>query len=155
MEDYDTEEYYPETQELHKEINAHEWAESLCHDDLMSLTLLLHSLLVYRLHFPLTEAAKLISEMVSVSKGTVWEWSLFVKRERHFSWLWWGSLSVIWCCLGQNTRVKGKKNLTSVSSVNEVLLVNSVLEPGYPRKISKFNCIVKAAQSWVWGNQEN
>ena len=74
MEDYDTEgdeEYYPETQELHKEINAHEWAESLCHDDLMSLTLLLHSLLVYRFHFPFTEAAKLISEMVSVSKGTV------------------------------------------------------------------------------------
>ena len=74
MEDYDTkgdEEYYPETQEFHKETNADEWAESLCHDDLMSLTLLLHSLLVYHFHFQLTEAAKLISEMVSVSEGTV------------------------------------------------------------------------------------
>ena len=78
LEDYDTEqdeEYDPETEEFDEEssiqTHAHEWADSLCRDDLMSLTLLLHSLLVYRLHFPLTEAAKLISEMVSVSKGTV------------------------------------------------------------------------------------
>ena len=39
----------------------------------------------------------------------------------------------------KNTCVKGTKNLTSVSFckwVNEVLLMNSFLEPGYPRKIS-------------------
>ena len=51
----------------------------------MFLTLLLRSLLVYRLHFPLTEAAKLISEMVSVSDRTVREWrGLFVKRGGSF-----------------------------------------------------------------------
>ena len=39
----------------------------------------------------------------------------------------------------ENACVKGKKNLTAVSFchwTNEQLLVNSVLEPGYPRRIS-------------------
>ena len=38
-----------------------------------------------------------------------------------------------------NASVKGKKNLTAAAFchwINEVLLHNSVLEPGYPRRVS-------------------
>jgi len=52
----------------------------------MCLTLLLHTLLVFRLHFPLTEAAKLVSGIVGVSDRTVREWrSLFVTNNGAFS----------------------------------------------------------------------
>ncbi len=47
----------------------------------------------------------------------------------------------------ENTCVKRKQNLTAVSSchwVNEVLLVNNVLEPGYPRQIS-----LSTANRWL------
>ena len=51
----------------------------------MSLTLLLHALLVHRLHFHLSDAAKLIGEMMFFSGRTVREWqSLFVHNEGSF-----------------------------------------------------------------------
>ena len=47
----------------------------------------------------------------------------------------------------ENTAVRGKSNLTVYSHcewVNEELLVNETLEPGFPRKIS-----VETARHWV------
>ena len=46
----------------------------MSHDDTMSLTLLLHDLLVHRLQFPLTKAAEITAEVVGVSDRTVREW---------------------------------------------------------------------------------
>ena len=40
------------------QTHANEWVETLSRDDTMSLTLLLHDLLVHRLQFPLTKAAE-------------------------------------------------------------------------------------------------
>ena len=56
------------------QLHAEEWVGALSRDDLMCLSLLLHHLLVTRMHINLTEAAKLIGEMIQRSDPTVREW---------------------------------------------------------------------------------
>ena len=85
----DEEEYDPEVEQYDEKFSikshAKEWAEKLGHEDTMSLTLLLHNLLVHYLLIPLTKAAILIGEVVGVSNQTGREWrSLFVINEGCF-----------------------------------------------------------------------
>ena len=161
LDDYISEEddeYDPKKQDFDEiaaiKSHSHDWAETLTRDDTMSSTLLLHDLLVHQLQFPLTKAVELISEVVGLSDRTVREWrSQFVANQGSFpdseqgryqpSGVLWHNDELNKAALQfvqkKNTCVKGTKNLTSVSLckwINEVLLMNSVLEPGYPRKVS-------------------
>ena len=60
--------YHSLNEELDEEALIHNygqnWVQALCWDNLMSLTFLLHALLIHHLHFQLPDAAKLISEKV-------------------------------------------------------------------------------------------
>ena len=55
-------EYDPDTEEFNEETAvdcySNEWIESLGRDDVMSLTILLHKLLVHRLQMGVTESSK-------------------------------------------------------------------------------------------------
>ena len=69
--DYESEEnatYDPNNDQLDEEqaipLHAKEWVQCLHRDDVMSLTLLLHHLLVSRMHIQVSNTAKLIGEMV-------------------------------------------------------------------------------------------
>ena len=138
---------------------AKEWAESLNSDDTMALTMFLYSFLVFRFHFTLSNSAKLVSELLGYSDRTIREWrSIFISNEGSFPESEQGKYQrsgVLWQnedlnkkareFVQTNASVKGKKNLTAVSFcswVNEVLLVNNFLEPGYPRKSICNYCIV-------------
>lgn len=79
--DYESEEdvtYDPNNDNLDEEqaisLHAKEWVECLHRDDMMSLTLLLYHLLVARMHIQVSNASKLIGEMVGKSDQTVREW---------------------------------------------------------------------------------
>ena len=150
-------EYDPDTEEFNEETAvdcySNEWIESLGRDDVISLTILLHKLLVHSLQMGVTESSKIISELVNYSDQTIQEWrSIFVSSEgmfpesqqgcyQHSGVLWQNeelneSVRKFVC---ENGCVRGKKNLTCATFgkwVNESLLVNNVLEPGYPRRIS-------------------
>ena len=153
----DEEEYDPEVEQYDEKFSikshAKEWAETLGHEDTMSLTLLLHNLLAHYLLFPLTKAAMLIGDVVGVSNRTVREWrNQFVINEGCFVDSEQGRYqrySVLWHneelnkaarqLYKKNTCTKCKKDLTSISFCkyeNESLLMNSILEPGYSRNIS-------------------
>ena len=51
-------------------LYSSEWIDDLHRDDLMSLTIVLHHLLVTTLHFSLTKASKLIVDLVGKSDCT-------------------------------------------------------------------------------------
>lgn len=114
---------------------------------------MLHKLLVHQLHIGSTYSSKLISELIGYSDRTVREWkSVFISNKGLFpaseqghyqrSGVLWHNEELNLCVrkfVLENGCVKGKKNLTCASFccwVNEALLVNKVLYPGYPRKIS-------------------
>ena len=64
-------------QQLEDELihgHAKDWVNSLDRDDLMSLSLLLHYLIVNILGLQLTFAAKVIGDLVGKSERTVREW---------------------------------------------------------------------------------
>ena len=69
--DYDSDEdetFDPAVEELDEDaamqVHVEEWLSTLDRDDVMSLTLLLHQLLVNRIQISVTEASKLIGETV-------------------------------------------------------------------------------------------
>ena len=81
LSDYESENddnFEPENEVLDDEAMIHpycsEWIDDLHRDDLMSLTIVLHHLLVTTLHFPLTRASQLIAELVRKSDRTVRDW---------------------------------------------------------------------------------
>lgn len=90
--DYESDEdstYNPLTEDLDEEVAIHqhacEWVESLHCDDIMSLMIFLHHLLVNRMHILSTNAAKLIGEMIGKSDCTVPEWrGTFLANENTF-----------------------------------------------------------------------
>ena len=140
---------------------AKEWVESLNRDDTMALTMFLYSFLVFCLQFTLCNSAKLISKLLGYSDRTIREWrSIFISNEGSFPDSEQGKYQqagVLWQnedlnkkvreFVRKNASVKGKKNLTAAafcSWVNEVLLANNVLEPGYPRRVS-----VTTALRWL------
>jgi len=57
-------------------MHGKEWVQCLHRDDLMSLTLLLYHLLVTRRHLQVTNASKLIDEIIERSDQTVREWRM-------------------------------------------------------------------------------
>jgi len=64
---------------------AQEWVESLNRDDVMALSMFLHSLLVFRLHLSLTDSAVMIGDLLGYSDRTVREWrSAFVNNNGSF-----------------------------------------------------------------------
>ena len=166
--DYESEEdvtYDPNNDQLDEEqaifVHAKEWVQCLHRDDVMSLTLLLHHLLVSRMHIQVLNASKLIGEMVEKSDRTVREWrATFLTNDNSFPDTLQGKYQrrgVLWSdeklnetvrkYVRQNANVKGKANMTSVSFckwVNEEFLPNQVLEPGYPRKIG-----LETARKWL------
>ena len=152
--DYESEEdatYDPNNDQLDKEqaisLHAKEWVECLHRDDVMSLTLLLHHLLVSRMLIQVSNAAKLIGEMVCKSDRTIREWkATFLTNDNSFPDTLQGKYqrrgvlwndeklnACVWKYVRENANIKGKPNMTSLSFckwVNEELLPNQVLEPG-------------------------
>ena len=140
---------------------AQEWVESLNRDNVMALSIFLHSFVVFRLHFSLTDCAVMIGELLGYSDRTVREWkSVFINNEGSFPNSEQGNYQrsgVLWHneelnkkareFIKANASVKGKQNLTAGTFcqwVNGCLLVNNVLEPGYPRRIS-----ISTALRWL------
>ena len=83
MTDYQSSEdkwYEPSIEDMEEDaavqLHADEWLNSLHRGDIMSLTLLLHNLLVTRKYLSRTNAAKLIGETVKKSERTVREWRI-------------------------------------------------------------------------------
>ena len=141
--------------------HAKDWISSLDRDDVMSLSLVLHHLIVNILGLQLTFAAKVIGDLIGKSDRTVREWrGTFLCNDGSFP----GSLQGKYQRTGvleqneelnkharkyvrENANVKGRPNMTTASFcqwVNNELLPNSVLEPGFPRKIS-----VDTARRWL------
>ena len=62
-------EYDPDKQDYSEETLidcfSREWVENLSRDDTMSLSILLHKLLVHRFHIGITESSKIIGELIS------------------------------------------------------------------------------------------
>ena len=138
-----------------------EWTSTLSKDDLMSLAMTLHYSLVCVSGVSQTDAAQCIASLISKNERTVREWRyIFFKNEGNFPDNQQGKYrrqGVLWKneelneaasdYFRANAVVKGKPNLTSISFcrwVNEYLLPNSILVPGYPRKIS-----VQTARLWL------
>ena len=166
--DYDSEEdstFDPEEEDFDEEVSIHtysqEWVESLDRDDLLSLSILLWYLLVNVLQFQLTEAAKLIGNVIGKSDRTVREWrATFIANEGEFPDTMQGKYQregVLWHneelnkiatrYIRENTCVKGRPNMTASSFckwVNEILLPNHVLTPGYPRHIA-----IETGRKWL------
>ena len=113
------------------------------------------------MHIQVSNASKLIGEMVGKSDRTVREWkATFLTNGNSFPDTLQGKYQrkgVLWndeklneCVrkyVRENANIKGKPNMTSLSFykwVNEDLLPNRVLEPGYPRKIG-----LETARKWL------
>ena len=144
-----------------KSLQGKEWMQCLHRDDIMSLTLFLYDLLVTRMHIQVTNASKLIGEMIERGDRTVHEWrATFCCNNNSFPDTLQGKYErrgVLWHneklneharkYVRENSNVKGKPNMTSVSFcrwVNDELLPNVALEPGFPRKIS-----LETARKWL------
>ena len=168
LSDYESEkddDFEPENEELDVETMIHlysnEWIDDLHRDDLMSLTIVLHHLLVTTLHFPLTRASQVIAELIGKSDRTVRDWrATFLGNSGSFPETLQGKYQrtgVLWqneelnkkACefVRANKAVKGRPNMKIACFarwVNEDLLPNHALEPGYPRKISQ-----ETARRWL------
>ena len=137
-----------------------EWVSSLKCDDVMSLSLLLHSLMANDLNVKSRTADELTGRVLNVSDRSVREWrSQFIKNDGCFPDTLQGKYhrDVVWqseelneratAFVCNNASVKGKPNLTAGSFcnwVNEVLLPSSVLEPGFPWTIH-----VETVRKWL------
>ena len=152
-----------ETVDVEALIREHteDWIENLHRDDLMSLSLVLHRLLVSDLKYPLTNAAVNIANIIERSERTVREWrTIFATNKGSFPDTLQGKYQrsgVLWHSedlnkratkyVRENAAVKGRPNMKLVSFVkwvNDVLLPNHALEPGYPRKVS-----TETARKWL------
>ena len=145
---------------LQLEQYVEEWELSLDRDDRISLGLFLAYNFQYTLNFTATKACEYAAIMMGRSERSIRKWrSDFLKngeilenKQGHYqrSGLLWSSeeLNKKACeYVRENANVKGAPNLTSGSFclwVNECLLPNSCLEPGFPRKIS-----VETARQWL------
>ena len=134
------------------EQHIEEWVSVLPRDDLMSLSLTLHHVIVDIYGLKKTTAADTIAKVIGKGECTVREWrKAFYENDGSFPDSEQGHYQregVLWCdkklCeaarsyVRRNAVVKGKPNMTSISFtrwVNNELLPNSILEPGFPRHI--------------------
>lgn len=140
---------------------ADEWMAGLDRDDLMALTITLHHLLVSKLKLRLTDTSKLISELTGKGERTIRLWrAQFVANEGSFPDSLQGKYQrsgVLWQneemnklatrYIRENKVIKGRPNMNLQSFtalVNQVLLPNHGLEPGFPRKVS-----CETARKWL------
>ena len=140
---------------------AEDWVGGLDRDDLRSLSILLHYLLVCLLQMGITGASKLIADVSGKCERTVREWrATFVANRGTFPDTLQGRYQrsgVLWQneelnglasrYVRENRVVKGKPNLNLQSFtvwVNTVLLPNHALDPGFPRKVS-----CETARKWL------
>lgn len=145
---------------LKLEQYVEEWVLSLDREDKISLGLFVSFHLQNLLNFTQSNAADYTGIMVGKSERTVRQWqSDFLEageipdnRQGHYE-----RTGVLWSSeklnkeasayVREHANVKGDANLTSITFcqwVNEYLLPNSNLEPGFPRKIS-----VELARRWL------
>ena len=139
---------------------AEDWVLSLDRDNVVSLSLFLMYNLVSLMNFTFTNAAEYVGIMLNKSERTVRQW--------HSDFREYGCVvdskqgtyqrtGILWSnehlnrkvteYVRQNSNVKGKSNLTKHSLchwINEELLPNENLEPGFPRQIS-----VETARKWL------
>ena len=127
-------------------------------DDVKSLSILLHFVLVNKLNFTLTNAANFIADIVGKSDRTIRAWrtsyladngsfpdTLQGKYQR--SGVLWQNEELNRKAVRENASVKGKPNMnlrSFTSWVNECLLPFQSLEPGYPRQVS-----IETARKWL------
>ena len=141
--------------------HVEQWTSSLSRDNLQSLAMTLHYALVVMNGTKQTSAANQIADIIGKNERTVREWkhSFFHndgtfpdsqqgKYQRQGVLLQNEQLNEIASLfVRDNAVVKGKPNLNAISFcrwVNESLLPNSSLDPGYPREIS-----VQTARLWL------
>ncbi len=125
---------------------------SLDRDDRISLGLFLCYNLQHTLNFTATKASEYAAMMMGRSDRTVWKWradffehgEILGNKQGRYQ-----RKGLLWSdenlnkkardFIRENANIKGKPNLTSGSFctwINEDLLPNSCLEPGFPRKVS-------------------
>lgn len=138
-----------------------EWVSVLPRDDVMSLSLTLHHVLVNVHGVKKVDAAQTIAEVTGKGKRTIGRWrKLFYDNAGTFPDSEQGHYQrqgVLWSdeelCeaartyIRQNAVVKGRPNMNAVSFtrwVNDHLLPNSILEPGFPRHIG-----VETGRKWL------
>ena len=145
---------------LKLEQHVEEWVCSLDRDDTISLGLFVAFHLEHMLSFTATKAAEYAAIMLGKSERTVRQWrSDFMengeipenKQGRYQRrGILWSSESLnkeATKYVRENANMKGQPNLTAgsfCSWVNEYLLPNECLEPGFPRKVG-----VETARQWL------
>ena len=142
-------------------IFAEEWLETVDKEELKSLAMFLCFQLVKQFEFTKTKAAEYTATMLNKSEQTVRRWrSALVENDGVLPESKQGRYQrsgVLWQnedfnkkateYVRVNAAVKGRPNLTSADFcrwVNESLLPNSTLEPGFPRKIG-----LETARLWL------
>ena len=137
-----------------------EWVNGLDRDD-MSLSITLHHLLVVKLQLKKTDASKLITELIGKGERTVREWrATFTANKGSFPDILQGKYQrtgVLWhneelnklamWYVRENKVVKGQPNMRFqlfTNWVNQILLPNHSLEPGFPCKVSS-----ETARKWL------
>ena len=138
-----------------------EWLDNLPRDDLRHVALLLYTNLPRKFGLQKTDTAATVSEFLQRSGRTIRCWiDDFVRNDGEFSDTQQGHyvrnntlMSNEELCekarvyVRANAAPRGRPNLTSSAFcqwVNNDLLPNSVLEPGYPRRVS-----VETARKWL------
>ena len=138
-----------------------EWLGNLPRDDLQHVALLLYTNLPKKFVLQKTDTAATVANFIQKSERTVRRWiNEFVKNDGEFSHTQQGHyvrdntlMSNEELCekarvyVRANAAPRGRPNLTSSAFcqwVNNNLLPNSVLEPGYPRRVS-----VETARKWL------
>ena len=136
-----------ETEAIHS--YAQEWVQALHRDDKMSLSLLLHDILVRQLNFQITEASRVIGENIGVGERTFRGWKgTFLSNDNSFpdsmqgkhcrSGVLWNNEDLNRLAIRENANSKGSPNMTAKTFcqwVNEDLLPCSTLQPFFPRHI--------------------
>ena len=137
-----------------------EWLQVLGKEDMKSMAIFLCYQLVGMFSFTETKAAEYAAQMINKSEITVRRWrSSLIDNDGVFPESEHGKhqRSVLWKdedlnrkateYVRSNDAVKGRPNLTSIDFchwVNDSLLPNSTLEPGFPRKV----CL-ETARKWL------
>ena len=130
------------------EVYSKDYIDGLHHDDIRAIVTILYNVLVNKLYFPLTEAARIISDVIGKSDRTVREWcTTFIANDGTFLDTLQGKYQRTGILsqneelnkkaskfVHENAFLKGKPNMTLSSFtkwVNQCLLPNYSLEPGY------------------------
>lgn len=138
-----------------------DWVDGLDRDDLMSLSIALYNLLVSKLQLKKTDASKFIAELIGKGERTIREWrATFTANKGSFPDTSQGKYQrtgVLWHneelnklatrYVRENKVVKGRPNMRLQSFtnwVNQILLPNHGLEPGFPHKVS-----CETARKWL------